>query len=65
MRALWKQLNKMKWRRTDKEDQRYVPDAFQDLNMKDAGNDGSCATFNATKVIHNHLGGMGVASAHV
>ena len=36
MRALWEQLNETKWRKVDKDDQQYVLDAFQDLNMEDA-----------------------------
>ena len=36
MRALWEQLNETKWQKVDKDDQQYVLDAFQDLNMEDA-----------------------------
>ncbi len=36
MRALWEQLNETKWKKVDKDDQQYVLDAFQDLNMEDA-----------------------------
>ena len=36
MRALWEQLNEMKWGKVDKDDQQYVLDAFQDLTMEDA-----------------------------
>ena len=36
MRALWEQLNEAKWQKVDKNDQQYVLDAFQDLNMEDA-----------------------------
>ena len=35
MRALWEQLNEMKWKKVDKDDQQYVLDAFQDLTMED------------------------------
>ncbi|KAL8819944.1 MAG: hypothetical protein Q9191_007622 [Dirinaria sp. TL-2023a] len=36
MQALWEQLNETKWKKTDKDDQQYVLDAFQDLTMEDA-----------------------------
>ena len=36
MQALWEQLNEIKWQKTDKDEQQYVLDAFQDLNMEDA-----------------------------
>lgn len=36
MRALWENLNETKWKKIDKDDQQYVLDAFQDLNMDDA-----------------------------
>ena len=36
MRALWEQLNETKWKKVDKDDQQYVLDAFQDLQMQDA-----------------------------
>lgn len=36
MRALWEQLNETKWKKVDKDDQQYIIDAFQDLDMKDA-----------------------------
>ena len=36
MQALWEQLNETKWKKTDKDEQQYVLDAFQDLNMEDA-----------------------------
>ncbi|KAK0517519.1 hypothetical protein JMJ35_000674 [Cladonia borealis] len=39
MRALWEQLNETKWKKVDKDDQQYVLDAFQDLTMKDAGDE--------------------------
>ena len=35
MRALWEQLNETKWQKIDKNDQQYVLDSFQDLNMED------------------------------
>ena len=35
MRALWEQLNEVKWKKVDKDDQQYVLDAFQDLTMED------------------------------
>lgn len=35
MRALWEQLNETKWGKVDKDDQQYILDAFQDLNMED------------------------------
>ena len=36
MQALWEQLNETKWKKTDKDEQQYVLDAFQDLTMEDA-----------------------------
>ncbi|KAL9023765.1 MAG: hypothetical protein Q9196_006988 [Gyalolechia fulgens] len=36
MRALWEQLNEMKWTKTTDDDRQYVLDAFQDLTMEDA-----------------------------
>ena len=36
MRALWEQLNETKWQKVEKDDQKYVLDAFQDLTMEDA-----------------------------
>ena len=36
MTALWEQLNERKWQKTDKQDQQYVLDAFQDLVLEDA-----------------------------
>lgn len=35
MQALWEQLNETKWKKTDKDEQQYVLDAFQDLTMED------------------------------
>ncbi|KAI4184263.1 MAG: hypothetical protein L6R41_004867 [Letrouitia leprolyta] len=36
MRALWEQLNEVKWTKTTDDDRQYVLDAFQDLTMEDA-----------------------------
>ncbi|KAF8539447.1 VID27 cytoplasmic protein-domain-containing protein [Trichophaea hybrida] len=36
MRALWEQLNEMKWAKAKEQDREYVLDAFQDLTMEDA-----------------------------
>jgi len=36
MQALWEQLNETRWKKTDKDEQQYVLDAFQDLTMEDA-----------------------------
>lgn len=36
MQALWEQLNETKWKKTNKDEQQYVLDAFQDLTMEDA-----------------------------
>ncbi|KAL8735585.1 MAG: hypothetical protein Q9166_000754 [cf. Caloplaca sp. 2 TL-2023] len=38
MRALWEQLNEIKWTKTTDDDRQYVLDAFQDLTMEDAEN---------------------------
>ena len=35
MRALWEQLNEMKWTKAKEDDRDYVLEAFQDLTMKD------------------------------
>ena len=40
MTALWEQLHEKKWGKVDKEDQQYVLDAFQDLALEDAENQG-------------------------
>ena len=40
MQALWEQLNEAKWRKTKDDDRQYVLDAFQDLTMDDAPNEG-------------------------
>jgi len=39
MQALWEQLNETRWKKTDKDEQQYVLDAFQDLTMEDARED--------------------------
>ncbi|KAI1210139.1 VID27-domain-containing protein [Annulohypoxylon truncatum] len=36
MRALWEQLNEVKWTKVKEQDRQYVLDAFEDLNMEDA-----------------------------
>ncbi|KAI1773110.1 VID27-domain-containing protein [Hypoxylon cercidicola] len=36
MRALWEQLNEVKWTKVKEQDRQYVLDAFEDLNMDDA-----------------------------
>lgn len=36
MRALWEQLNGIKWAKTKDQEREYVLDAFQDLTMEDA-----------------------------
>lgn len=36
MQALWEQLNETRWKKTDKDEQQYILDAFQDLTMEDA-----------------------------
>ena len=36
MRALWEHLNEAKWNKAKEDDQQYVLDAFQDLNMEGA-----------------------------
>ncbi|KAI2627806.1 VID27-domain-containing protein [Hypoxylon sp. NC1633] len=36
MRALWEQLNELKWNKVKEQDRQYVLDAFEDLNMEDA-----------------------------
>ncbi|KAI2603361.1 VID27-domain-containing protein [Hypoxylon fragiforme] len=36
MRALWEQLNEVKWNKIKEQERQYVMDAFEDLNMKDA-----------------------------
>ncbi|KAI4127615.1 MAG: hypothetical protein LQ338_003110 [Usnochroma carphineum] len=36
MRALWEQLNEVKWTKNTDDDRQYVLDAFQDLTMEDA-----------------------------
>lgn len=41
MRALWEQLNETKWKKTTDDDRQYVLDAFQDLTMEDAPNEGA------------------------
>lgn len=38
MRALWEQLNEIKWTKSTDDDRQYVLDAFQDLTMEDAEN---------------------------
>lgn len=40
MQALWEQLNETRWKKTDKDEQQYVLDAFQDLTMEDAQEEG-------------------------
>lgn len=39
MRALWEQLNEIKWEKQKEQEQQYVLDAFQDLTMEDAENE--------------------------
>ena len=39
MQALWEKLNEMKWARQKQEDQDYITQAFQDLEMNDAVDD--------------------------
>lgn len=36
MRALWEQLNEIKWHKANEQQKEYVLDAFQDLTMEDA-----------------------------
>ncbi|KAL8812602.1 MAG: hypothetical protein Q9200_000897 [Gallowayella weberi] len=36
MRALWEQLNEVKWTKSTDDDRQYVLDAFQDLTMEDS-----------------------------
>lgn len=40
MRALWEQLNEIKWTKTKDDDREYVLEAFQDLTMEDAQHGG-------------------------
>lgn len=40
MQALWEQLNEMKWLKAKEDDRDYVLEAFQDLNMEDAPQEG-------------------------
>ena len=39
MRALWEQLNEIKWSKAKDDDRQYVLDAFQDLALEDADNE--------------------------
>lgn len=40
MQALWEQLNEIRWGKTTDDDRQYVLEAFQDLAMEDAENEG-------------------------
>lgn len=40
MQALWEQLNEIKWGKNTDDDRQYVLEAFQDLAMEDAENEG-------------------------